>query len=336
MDIDRDEFEPVGEAAQRVVLGLGQERKWDGNPIRSAGVYSCVPIDVYHHDTSLFGGEWSISSSGLRTIIKRPLEYWYTSPFNPDAVEPESSKALDFGKAAHMLLLGEQGFAERYVMRPDTYPSKDGEKPWSGNAGWCKAWIAEQAEAGRSVITKTEIEHIRNIADALSRNEIVRLGLLNGRIERSIFTRHDETRIWLRARPDVVPNSSGDFVDLKTAENVDDEGLSRAIAAHGYHIQAGLMRMVVRAVLGPEAFQSFTFVFVEKKPPYDVRVKQLKDADIDLGERQARAGLALMSKCISAGHWPGFDGFDRAASYVEMPPYARTRIENELQYGAAA
>jgi len=339
IDIDTDAFEQVGKATERLVSGLRQERVWDGKQITEPGTYSNLPIETYHNDTALFGGDWSISSSGLRTIINRPLEWWYSSPFNPDRVENETNKALDFGKAAHMLLLGEQGFAEAYALRPDHYPS-DMDKPvkdrrkWNGNSHDCKAWLDWAAEGGKTVITSDQIEVIRAISDRLSQNDLVRHGILNGRIERSIIAKDGD--IWLRARPDVIPNSGGDFVDLKTAASVDDDSLSKAIYAHGYHIQAGFMRMVVRAVLGADAFQSFTFVFVEKSAPFDVRVKQLKDCDIDIGEKQAMHGLKIMRRCIEEDRWPGYDGWGDSASYTEMPAWARTRIENQINYGEAA
>lgn len=312
---------------------MSLELVWDGKPISSPGLYAGVDIELYHRDPDLFDG-FSVSSSGLRTILRRPLEYWYSSPYNPNAEEPDAKPALDFGKAAHMLLLGEQGFAERYVLRPAKYEDDKGVwKPWSGNANACKEWLAKQAEAGKAVITDTEIGHIRNMAAALAGKEAVRLGILNGRIERSIFTRRGN--IWLKNRPDVIPNDSGDFVDLKTAASVDDDSLSKAIYSNGYHIQAGFTRMVVRDVLGPDAFTSFTFAFVEKQPPYDVRIMQLKDADIDMGERQAMRGLAILNECLKRGEWPGFDGFDQHISFVEMPPWARTRIDSQLNAEAA-
>lgn len=329
VDVDRDCFEGIGSIAGKIAGGLAKDRKWDGKPITEPGVYSGIDIEQYHHNTDLFGGAWSISSSGLRTILRRPLEWWYGSPFNPDREEPEGSKALNFGKAAHMLLLGEEGFSEIYSLRPATI---DG-KPWQANRTVCREWIAAQAEAGRTVITETEIGHIRKIAAALSRNDVIRLGLLNGRIERSMFAKDGD--IWLRARPDVIPNASGDFVDLKTAASVDDESLSKAIYQHGYHIQAGFIRMVARAVLGTDAFTSFTFVFVEKTAPYDVRVKQLKDCDIDMGEKQAMRGLEIMRRCIETGHWPGYDD-GNPATWIEMPAWSRTRIENQLNVGEAA
>lgn len=328
--IDRDDMQSIGSLTSDLVHGLATERLWDGKPITSNGVVSMVPIETYHRDIGLFGGDWSISSTGLKAIIKRPLEYWYASPYNPNAEEPVGSKALDFGRAVHMLILGEEGFAERYVLRPEKYEDDKGNwKPWSGNAAVCREWLAKQAGFGRTVITQTEIDHIKRMADALSQNEVIRLGLLNGRIERSIFAKHGN--VWLKNRPDVLPNSSGDVVDLKTAASVDDDSLSRTIFQCGYHIQAGLTRMVMREVLGEQAFSSFTFVFIEKTAPYDVRVVTLKDSDIDLGEQQVRIGLQILERCIKENRWPGFDGFEQDISWIEMPAWSRTRIEDQIK-----
>lgn len=326
--IDRDVMQGVGSVTANIIGGLARERVWDGKQITKSGVYASLPIETYHKDSGLFDG-FSISSSGLRTILKRPSEYWWQSPYNPSAEEPEEKKELNFGKAAHMLLLGEEGFSELYSLRPAKYPDEKGtEKPWNSNSNWCKSWLEDQAKAGRTVITETEIDHIRHIRDSLASKWAIKRGIMNGRIERSIV--HKSGGIWLKARPDVLPNDSGDFVDLKTAASVDDESLSKAIYSHGYHVQAGFMRMVVREVMGADAFSSFTFVFVEKKAPYEVRVMQLKDADIDMGERQARQGLEILRQCLKRNEWPGFDGFDQHISYVEMPPWARTRIDTQL------
>lgn len=327
--------QPIGNLASGIIAQAGAkfvkdgETVYTGGKITKPGVYRCVSIDDYHGNVDLFDG-FSISSSGLRAVKRRPSEYWGYSPYNPQPFEKEEKASLEFGKAAHMLVLGEEGFKARYVLRPATYPyDKATEKPWNGNATWCKNWLDQHRKAGRTVITETEIAHIRHMADALSRKEAIKLGILNGRIERSIFAKSDD--IWLKTRPDVVPNDSGDYVDLKTAASVDDESLSKAIYNHGYHMQAGLLRMIVRDVLGEQAFSSFTFVFVEKAPPYDVRVMQLKDEDIDLGEAQARKAIATVKECLKRGIWPGYDGFDREISYVEMPSWSKTRIKLELE-----
>ncbi|MDM9643846.1 PD-(D/E)XK nuclease-like domain-containing protein [Rhizobium sp. S163] len=322
--IDKDSFQSVGSIAGGIIAGLKAEQRWNGKQIIRRGVYSGVPIDDYHGNTDLFDG-FSISSSGLRSVLDRPSLYWGFSPYNPTPFDKPEKDSLEFGKAAHMLLLGEEGFKERYVLRPDEIEGK----AWQGNRTACKQWLVDQKKAGRVVMTETEIGHIRQIASALAKKEAIRLGILNGRIERSLFCKDGD--IWLKARPDVVPNDSGDFVDLKTAASVDDESLSKAIYNHGYHVQAGLLRMIARQVLGADAFSSFTFVFVEKAPPYDVRVMQLKDEDIDLGERQARVAIETVKRCLKEGKWPGYDGFEKEVSYVEMPSWSKTRIKTQLE-----
>ncbi|MBM7046095.1 PD-(D/E)XK nuclease-like domain-containing protein [Rhizobium lusitanum] len=327
--VDTDAFQHIGAVAGGIVEGLKAEQKYQGKQIIRRGVYSGVPIDDYHGNVDLFDG-FSISSSGLRAVLRRPSEYWGFSPYNKKPFDKPEKDSLEFGKAAHMLLLGEDGFKERYVLRPEKYPDdKGGMKPWSGQSNWCKGWLSDQKKAGRVVITETDITHIRHIATALGKKEAIRLGILNGRIERSIFCKDGD--IWLKTRPDVVPNDSGDFVDLKTAASVDDESLSKAIYNHGYHVQAGLLRMIVRQVLGADAFTSFTFVFVEKAPPYDVRVMQLKDEDIDLGERQARVAIDVVNRCLKENIWPGYDGFGKDFGWVEMPSWSKTRIKNQLE-----
>ncbi|MEK1887955.1 MAG: PD-(D/E)XK nuclease-like domain-containing protein [Phyllobacterium sp.] len=326
--VDTDAMQSLGSIASSIVGGLAKEIAWDGKPITKNGVFANIPIETYHHDTNLFNG-FSISSSGLRRLIDRPSLYWAYSAFNPARFEETTKQPLEFGKAAHMLLLGEEGFAECYVLRPEKYEDDKGAwKPWSGNANVCKTWLESQAKAKRTVITEAEIVHIKEMAASLNRHPMIRLGIMNGRIERSIV--YKDGNVWIRTRPDVIPNDSGDFVDLKTAANLSDESLSKTIMDRGYHIQAALVRMAVRAVLGAEAFQSFTFVFVEKEPPYDVRVLALKDRDIDIGERLARNGIATAKECLKRKDWPGYDGFAPEVGWIETPSWYQTRIENTL------
>lgn len=330
-----NEFQSVGQLANAVVRSIGSDRAWDGQTITEGGVYAGIPIDVYHNDVDLLDA-FSISSSGLRQVIKRPLEYWYQSPFNPDRTVPDAKKELDFGRAAHTWLMeGEVAFKEQFAVCPEIYENNKGEwKPWNAGSNACKAWLEEQIAAGRTTIKANEFASIQAISDSLASKEPVRLGILNGRVERSIFYRAED--IWLKARPDVIPASSGDFVDLKTAASVDTDSLSMAIYKHGYHVQAGLMRWIVREVLGKDAFASFTFVFVEKTAPYDVRIMTLKDTDIDRGEHLAHLAVQRTRECLKANEWPGFDGFGQHISYIEMPAWAQTRTDNNIHAEKAA
>ena len=326
-----DTFTPIGDIAMTVfsktasiVKKSGQEILWNGEKIAVNGIYSNIPIDRYHNDTKLFDG-FSISSSGLRQVIRRPSEYWCYSPYNPNRYERESTKALDFGQAAHMLILGEEGFSSRYVLRPEVI---DGGT-WLGTRKACKKWLEDVNKRKLTVITKSELENIEHIADNLAQHPLVKQGILNGRIERSIVYR--DGNIWIKSRPDIFANDSGDFVDLKTANDVSNNALERTIYNHGYHVQAAVVRMAIREVMGKDVFNSFSFVFVEKTPPYDVRVMQLRPEDIDVGERQAHLAIDKVKKCLELREWPGFDGFYPEAEWISMPVWARTSITDNLE-----
>jgi hypothetical protein len=137
-------------------------------------------MEAYHSQLTIAP---SISSSGLRTIEnKSPLHYWATSYLNPDRVEDDDdTEAMILGRAAHTLLLGEDGFRDDYVIRPDKYENDDGDwKPWNGNATVCKEWLAARKSEGKTVLLKSQVEAINGIAEQLSRNRDA-LDLLRGR-----------------------------------------------------------------------------------------------------------------------------------------------------------
>ena len=87
--------------------------------ITTPGIYD-LPIEVYHSDVT--DGP-SISSSGLRMIEdKSPLHYWDTSPLNPDREPQQDKPYFSLGRAVHTLILGEDGFATNYAVRPEEFP----------------------------------------------------------------------------------------------------------------------------------------------------------------------------------------------------------------------
>lgn len=312
--------------------------KWNGNPITEPGIYAGVPIDIYH-GANLCDGP-SVSSSGLRRLMNEsPAHYWVESPYNPNRVEPKESEALLFGRAAHHLLLGEDDFNTHYIVRPEKVLDEAGDpKPgellaWHGNRKACKRWLEKQARNGRSVLTDEQIETIRGIARSLAAHPLIDAGILNGGIEQTIVWRCKDTGIWLKARPDAIPNDAGDFADLKTTTSVQSADLARTIAEHGYHQQAALISAGWHAITGRDV-ASFSFVFVEKQPPYCARIVTLRDDDLARGERQNFVAAKEFAKCMKSGEWPGPGGAD--AEYLSLPEWAQKRIDNQLEHSEAA
>lgn len=293
-----------------------------GNVISSPGIYDGVHIDTYHGQAICDGP--SISSSGLRKIFSEsPAHFYCDWSGNPEREPDDASAALILGSAAHHLLLGEDDFSTRFIMRPAEI---DGE-PWQGNKKICKAWLAGQAAAGRTVLTAEQVKTIRGMAKSLAAHPLVKSGILNGAVEQSMFWKCKDTGLWKKARPDCIPNASGDFVDLKTTISVQDDDLRRTIYEHGYHQQGALVCEGWAALTG-EKDTSFTLVFVEKAPPYCVRIISLTDEDMTRGERQNYAAIDLFARCLEANEWPGPGRAD--AEYMHMPEWATKRIDYHL------
>ena len=304
--------------------------KWDGKPITKPGLYSGVPMEAYHSQKICDGP--SVSSGGLRRIFNESPAHFYSSwDGNPARVEPPDSAALILGRAVHHLMLGQPFFAQHFMIRPEEMPDpKTGEmKPWHGNRGVCREWLEKAQRSRRAVLTGEMVENIKGMASSVGRHPLVRAGMLNGKIECSLFWKDRETGVWLKGRPDAIPTDSGDFGDLKSARSVHFVDLMRTVTERAFHQQAAHIRDGCMQVLKLR-MSSFSFVFVESKPPYCCRVVQLENPDIDLGARQNRAAVIMFASCLKSRSWPGPGGLEEDAVKVGIFDSYRDRAERRL------
>ncbi len=267
--------------------------------INADGVYD-IDIEEYHSDCC--AGP-STSSSGIRTILENPQEYWWESYLNPDRKVPVKTKPMMLGSAAHILLLDEEGFAERYVLRP---AELSGYK-WNANRTEHKAWMSAQEKLGKIVITKEDIDTIQYMRDSLARHDLVKEGLINGDIEKSLIWKDEESGIWMKSRPDAVPFSSNIIVDLKTCAGTGLRAGQRSIENFGYDIQLGIAGWAMEAVLD-RVVEKYVIAWVSTNPPYDAMVNPIHDEYPYWGRRKAMRGLEIMKECLDTGVWPGNRG----------------------------
>ena len=314
-----------------------QSIRWDGKPISVPGIYSDLPLPDYHRGDICDGP--STSSSGLRKIWEPgPAHYWDTSPLNPNRNEDEDDKeAFIIGRALHHLILGQEYFANEFVIRPDKI---DGEA-WQGNKKICKAWLASMKREGKTVLTEPQIENITGMGVALGRNPMMLNGIMNGLVERSIFWRDEETGIWLKARPDSIPTDDGQFADLKTTPSILYRKLKTAIDERCYQMQAALVIEGARAI-GLDA-TGFTNLWIEKKRPYSTRVTTMQNEDLKRGHDMNRVCLRTFADCYERwtaaetpedklAAWPGPGDERPDAEYIELSDAARKRIDDRLKF----
>jgi hypothetical protein len=302
---------------------------WDGKPIDRPCIIKDMPLSAYHGQCCF---DWSVSSTNLRRVLEcnggSPAHFFCEWSGNPNRVEADEEKAhFVLGRAVHHLLLGEKSFGASFAIRPSEW------RDWRTAAS--KQWRELTEASGKSVLTEDQIEAIRQMAISVGSDTLVRGGLLGGQIERSMFWQDEESGLWCKARPDAIPTDSGDFADLKTTTDVHYPDLVNTVRKFAYHQQAALIAEAAEIVAGVQ-MSSFTFLFVEKTPPYCVRPLHLQPQLLDIGHKLNRVARRLIAACLKTNRWLGpgeghIVNIDLSERYREQALNEIAQIEEALE-----
>lgn len=274
--------------------------------ITEPGVYDGMSDADYHADP-VPGG--SLSSTGARKLLPPscPARFHHERT-NPPPSRPE----FDFGKAAHLEVLG----AGPDIVVIDA-------------ADWRTKTAREQRDtayaAGQVPLLAADYTQIQGMANAIRQHPLAAalLDPTTGSPEQSLFWRDPETGVWCRARTDWLRNKTTGrviVVDYKTTDSADPGHIERAVRRYGYHQQDPWYLDGIKAVgLADDA--GFVFIFQEKTAPYLVHPVEL-DADTrHAGRARNRRALEIYRQCAETGDWPSYTA-DDDISLISLPPYA--------------
>ena len=293
---------PATDEPPRVGAAVARPKK----KISADGVYD-ISLDLYHSNCCVGP---SVSSSGLRTIESQSLlHYWDDSDLNPEREPFVQSKAMILGSAAHWLMLGQHGFAEHFVLRPDEAPDAKGAMgPWHGVKAFCKRWEADAALSGKTPIASDMLTTVRGMASQLSKHPLIKAGLFNGEAEKSLIWKDPETGIWLKSRPDVLPAAGAVRADLKTTKDASARACQRTLDDYGLHMQAALVCEAQEAIFGwPRRDTECVLVFVETTRPYAVSVRPIDENAIYYARGLNRRALRKLADALEKDDFPGYD-----------------------------
>ena len=281
-----------------------------------------IPNHAYHSGGLCDGVE--ISSTGLKQIaLDCPAIYWAQSSYNPKR-EVTSSAALDFGSAAHALILGEPTFDAEFVISPyDDFRSKE-----------AREWRNGQE---RTIVTAADFATIQKMAAEQRSTPHCARAFDAGVPERSFFWREPETGVWLRARPDWFPldPASRYIVEFKTAQSVRPDKFAQSAFDYGYHIQAALMLDVVAGVLGEKPL-GIAHVVQMKTAPYLADLTYFTADQIEHGRRAYKRALRTFAACWERHKsgapervaWPGYSA---EPTPIETPFRVAKQLEQETE-----
>lgn len=288
--------------------------------VAGPGLYR-MPASVYHADPAPTP---SLSRSVAVTLLdKRPLHAWHAHPRLGGGDEDAKARKLDVGSVAHELMIGQgRGI---HVIAATNKAGKDVENYAT------KAAQEERDDAlaaGLTPVLRCDLDRAEAMVDAV-RSKLARVpgaaGAFEDGLGEAVAIWRDPAGVYGRCMLDWWGPTEYDVWDLKTtAGGLSDRDLANRIDA-GLDVQAAWYSRGL-SILRPEAIGrvTFNFVFVEDKPPHEVRVIRLTGEQQARGERKAVTAAVWFADCLARNEWPGYaPTIDR----VESPPWTAARWE---------
>lgn len=294
--------------------------------ISKPGAYADISAEDYHGREICDAP--SVSSSGLKLITsKSPRHYWAQSSMNPNRPARKVKAHFNVGHALHDLVLLQDRFSQHYHITPNGF-----------NDAHTRKWEEEidardyAVQKGKQVITRAQFDLANAMAESISNDPLAGALLTAGTPEMTLAAKDPETGVWMRARPDVLPDTMEIIPDLKTAVDASLDVYERAATRFGYFQSAAHYLDVIEALYGP-AKRRFVLITVEKEYPYVVTIDHLDDADIDFARLRNRHALNRFAECLKSGEWPAYTSAERPIRPLQMANYERTLINQAIDRG---
>lgn len=286
----------------------------DGEIITEPGAYR-MSLAWYHQQCC--DGP-SVSSSGLRKIAtESPWAFWAASDLNPNRYPPkDESDAFIIGRAAHALILGDEIFADKFVTVPEDAPARPTKPMIEAMLKGKMSDIARErfdfwepfdlSAKDKAMVTAEQMQRIAYMSQNLSNSPEAKQALTGGMAEVSMVWRDEQTGVWIKSRPDMIPDNGFDFGDLKLfaprSKNI-KLAVHRAITEYRYDMQMALAVMGAEHVFKTTA-RECVLIFAESSAPFTVTPARI-DADTLYWARcENRKAIDTFSACLTADHWP--------------------------------
>lgn len=243
----------------------------------------------------------ALNWSRLKMMRKSPKHFRYAL----DHGEPDKD-TYRFGRLEHCLVYEPEEFLKRYLIQPRFHGGmKDDTALLKGYDGGREAkaeFDRLAAKTGLEVIELEAVENARRMAEAV-RSDPVAGPILDGAYVEQTMTWTDPfSGRKCKGRMDQVNGRLGDMKrcsDLARFENsVERYGYLGQLAWYSDGLAANGILVDDLPVL----------IAVEPVEPYDVRVLEVSEDDLDAGRMLYRGLLERLAGCEASNEWPGISG----------------------------
>lgn len=270
--------------------------------------------------------EFTMSRSSLLSFAPNP-QRWL------DGWRKDATDSTDWGNLIDCLFLVPDMFDQRFVVRPDTYESKEEpskreikanpnaaakivKKDWHPASHTCQQWLRDNA-TGRQVTQKIQLDSALAAVDVLLRDKLITDAMEGAKTQVLVTCDYRDAAtgivVPLQCLIDVVPtldytDDTGASVlgDLKSARNAHPGGWKKEVHGYGLDMQAALYLDMWNAATG-EGRTGFLHIISENLPPYAIGRRNMGTRFIDLGRTRYRNALRKYCLCLKSGVWPGYD-----------------------------
>ena len=231
----------------------------------------------------------ALSASGAKLLARSPAHYKAAMEMNRTP-----TPAQVFGTVVHAMIL------EPHKSHADLFSVK--ELNWTTKEG--KAEKEKLERIGLPIISVADLDKALRMRDSVWASKHA-AELLTGCVteQQTTWTGYD-SKVPCKAGIDAI--GSAGIVDLKTTIDASPEAFARAIRQYGYYMQAAHYIDGVAETTGGIA--PFTFIAVEKQPPYAVACYTLDQAALNAGWSAMNRIAKIYSDCMASNVWPGYEG----------------------------
>ena len=265
-----------------------------------------------------------ISCSQLKDFVNlQPFGWRHSAP-------RKSSKAMAWGSLVDSLLFtpGVEEFAFKED-NPHKAPS-DG----AARSKAAKMWEAEQILEEKTIVSGALYDEAIIAVERLKATP-ASAKILDGANYQVALVHTDPKfqSIPIKGLVDVLPHeldSDDCIADLKTTSVslYSDRELQRQIFKFGYHIQAALYLMLWNN-LTADYRNRWKIIWQKSTPPYEVRVQELTQEIIALGEAFIADELDYFARCLKTRTFKSH--FESGETYVDLPDWALLEFDERRE-----
>jgi hypothetical protein len=191
-----------------------------------------------------------------------------------------------------------------YIVQPALYAGKDGEKPWSNNATFCKSWN-ETWELQKLTVVSAD-QYAKAVAAVKRLDGEPALAATRARCKTQVAMVWEWEGELCKGLVDMLDEEAGEMGDLKCSAYHNEEAWASTIYDQGLHIQAAFYMDGYEAITGKKIERWF-HVVSEPSDPFEPAGPVMHPDFTYMGKSRWRSLFRDFVVCRETNIWPGYD-----------------------------